>query len=210
MPTKQSKVWVLTGTDLEQYYRCPRAHDVLMTTPTVTPETRYMPLGNKKLYTDHAEALQAKINLISDQIAASQALLNAARDELIQVRAQSASIASKISCRAEFHHQMWQGDYAVDADPGMTEFDITDQIEAMGREKALALEDGSYESDALREGLNVVSLVRDWPGPFYVRVEDAVREYFDAKDAEKKKENNGLAKVLRQRPVRDDSPSPDL
>lgn len=208
MPINHSKVWVLTGTDLEQYYRCPRVHDVVMTTPTATPETRYRPLGNNKLYTDHAEGLQAKINVISDQIAASQALLNAARDELILVRAQSASIVGQISCRAEFHHQMWQGDYAVDADPGMTEFDVTDQIEAMGREKALALEDSSYESDALREGLNVESLIRDWAGPFYVRVEDAVREYFDAKDAEKKKENNGLAKVLRQRPVRDDSPEP--
>lgn len=208
MSTNHSKVWVLTGTDLEQYYRCPREHDVLMTTPTATPETRYRTLGNNKLFTDHVEGLQAKINVISDQIAASQAQLNAARDELIQVRAQSASTVGQLLCRAEFHPQMWQGDYAMDADPGMTKFDITDQIEAMGQEKALALEDSSYESDVLREGLNVESWIREWSGPFYVRVEEAVREYFEAKDAEKKRENNGLAKVLRQRPVREDSPEP--
>ena len=208
MTNKNSKVWVLTGNVLEQYYRCPGVQDVLMTTPAATPETLYRTLGSSTLFTDHAEGLQAKINVISDQISASQALLNVARDELIQVRAQSVSIVSQISCRAQFHHQMWQGDYAVDADPGMTEFDVTDQIEAMGREKALALEDSTYESDVLREGLNVESLIRDWSGRFYVRIEDAVREYFDAKDAEKKMENNGLAKVLRQRPVRDDSPEP--
>ncbi|AXH59627.1 hypothetical protein [Pseudomonas amygdali] len=208
MPTNNPKVWVLTGTNLEQFYRCPNAHDVVMTTPTVTPETRYRPLGNNKLYTDHAEGLEAKINVISDQISASQALLNAARDELIQVREHSVATVGRPACRAEFYPQMWQGDYAVDADPGVTEFDVTDQIEALGREKALELEDSSYESDTLREGLNVESWIRDWPGPFYVRIEDAVREYFEAKDAEKKRENNGLAKVLRQRPVRDDSPEP--
>ncbi|MBD8089085.1 hypothetical protein IFT48_03755 [Pseudomonas fluorescens] len=111
-------------------------------------------------------------------------------------------------CKAQFQPQAWQDDDAIDVDPGMTEFDVTDQIEAMGKEKALALEDNQYSSDELRDGKNVEQWIRDWDGPFYVRIEDSVREYFEAKELQANKVSEGLGKMLRQRPVRDDSPEP--
>jgi len=202
------KVWVLTGTEIEPYFRNQETDDVLMTTPTPTAQTLYRTVGTAKVFTEQSEALEAKISLVEDQLAASQALLDESRQQLLEVRAKSAGLTAKPTCMAEFHPQAWQGDYAIDVDPGMSEFDVTDQIEAMGREKALALEDCEYSSDDLRAGRNVEAWIRDWDGPFYVRVEDAVRGYFEEKDAALKKADEGLAKVLRKRPVRDDSPEP--
>jgi hypothetical protein len=80
---------------------------------------------------------------------------------------------------ATFHPQAWQNDYAIDVDPeGETDFDVTDEILAMGKEKAVALKDDQYETDALRYAKAAPKWVQDWNGPFYVEVAEAVEEYF--------------------------------
>jgi hypothetical protein len=68
---------------------------------------------------------------------------------------------------ATFHPQAWQNDY-----------DVTDEILAMGKEKAVALKDDQYETDALRYAKAAPKWVQDWNGPFYVEVAEAVEEYF--------------------------------
>lgn len=80
---------------------------------------------------------------------------------------------------AKFHPQVWINDHAVDADPeGETSFDVTEAIEAMGREKALLLDDNEYESDELRELPGAPAWVRDWSGPFWVEVKASIAEHF--------------------------------
>ena len=75
---------------------------------------------------------------------------------------------------ATFQPQAWRNDRAVDID-GRREFDITDEVLRLGREKALATKDNSWESDNLAREAGLLS---EHSGPFYVRCEDAIREYF--------------------------------
>lgn len=82
---------------------------------------------------------------------------------------------------ARFQPEAWIDDYAVPVD-GAYDFDVTDQVLALGREKALAIEDASNEADALWQG-NPISDERPHAGPFDVYVEDSIRDYFDALDA---------------------------
>lgn len=82
---------------------------------------------------------------------------------------------------AEFVPQAWQDDYAVEVDPeGETTWDVTDYVVALGRKPALALRDSSQEADDLRLLPNAPAWAQEWRGPFLVRVEDAVAEYFGA------------------------------
>lgn len=84
---------------------------------------------------------------------------------------------------ATFVPQAWINDYAVDVDPeGPTKWDITDHILAMGKDAALALKDNDYPTDDLRYTDNAPTWIKEWRGPFYVRVKDAIRDYFDAWD----------------------------
>ena len=53
-------------------------------------------------------------------------------------------------------------------------FDVTDQIVAMGKEKALEIEDHSYSADCLYHGQDHF----EWDGPFEVEAEDAIREFY--------------------------------
>lgn len=89
--------------------------------------------------------------------------------------------SSKLTCMAVFVPQAWQGDYAIDVDPGETEFDVADQIEAMGHAKALELRDNSDASDNLAQGKNAPDWIKQWNGPYYVRIEDGLADYLDAK-----------------------------
>lgn len=57
-------------------------------------------------------------------------------------------------------------------------FDVTEQIEAMGKEAALAIQDHDYSSDDLYHGQDEFK----WNNPFEVEVEDAIRAYFEAKE----------------------------
>jgi hypothetical protein len=78
---------------------------------------------------------------------------------------------------AEFVPQAWVNDYTITVDAeGETKFDVTNRILEMGREAALALRDDTYETDNLRD--LAPTWAQDWGGPFYVRVEMAIEEYF--------------------------------
>jgi len=80
---------------------------------------------------------------------------------------------------AEFTPQVWLNDYALAVEPqGNTVFDVTDAVLEMGRDKALALKNESYEADALRTSQHAPEWVKDWPGPFYVDVEQSISEYY--------------------------------
>lgn len=57
-------------------------------------------------------------------------------------------------------------------------FDITHVVMAMGREQALLLKDGDQAANALRECATVPEWVKQWTGPFEVRVQDSVVSYF--------------------------------
>lgn len=77
---------------------------------------------------------------------------------------------------ARFIPQAWIHDYAVEIN-GAYEFDVTEQILAMPKDKALEIRDDDYDSDNLWHE-NPISSERPHSGPFYVRVRDAIHEYF--------------------------------
>ena len=78
---------------------------------------------------------------------------------------------------AKFHPQAWVNDYAIDVDPeGDTEWDASPEILAMAPAERIELDDDSYETDALRYGVNAPKWVADWSGPFYITVVDDIPE----------------------------------
>jgi len=82
---------------------------------------------------------------------------------------------------ARFHPQVWVNDLAMAVDPqGETEWDVTHEVVAMGREAAIAMRDDDYATDYLRESANAPGWVRDWSGPFYVEVSESIRDFFGA------------------------------
>lgn len=84
---------------------------------------------------------------------------------------------------ARFHPQAWVNDYAVPVDPeGEVEFDVTDAILAMNRDKALALEDDTYDTDDLQYSAHAPEWIKEWSGPFYVEVAGAIESYFEEED----------------------------
>lgn len=84
---------------------------------------------------------------------------------------------------ATFHPQAWQDDHSVPVDPrGTVQFDVTEEVLALGRDRAMALDDDSYESDALRSARLAPAWVKDWQGPFYVEVRQAIEEFFETHD----------------------------
>ena len=72
--------------------------------------------------------------------------------------------------------------YAVNVDPeGDVAFDVTDYVLSLPREEALALRDDTYESDYLRDlATTAPSWVREWTGPFYIEVEQAIEDFFES------------------------------
>lgn len=94
----------------------------------------------------------------------------------------------KKQCMATFRAQVWIGDNASDFDENTREFDVADQLESMGQEAALTIEDHTYEADAL--WLNATDKPDawflcngSWAGPYEVEAESAIREYFGVTDA---------------------------
>lgn len=82
--------------------------------------------------------------------------------------------------RARFHPQAWAQGYAVNVDPqGESEFDVTDAVVSLGRDKALALKDDTFDTDTLKHVRNAPAWVHRWSGPFYVEVEQSVHDYFE-------------------------------
>lgn len=80
---------------------------------------------------------------------------------------------------ARFFPQAWQNDYAIDVDPeGETLFDVTAEILALGEEKALALKDNREQTDSLQNAMNAPEWIKEWKGPFYIEVSEAVHEYY--------------------------------
>lgn len=80
---------------------------------------------------------------------------------------------------ALFRPQAWIGDQAIDVD-GEYRFDIAAQLDEMGADAALAIEDGTYESDALWRH-NPIRETCDWNGPFEVEAAAVIAEYFAEK-----------------------------
>ncbi len=80
---------------------------------------------------------------------------------------------------ATFVPQAWINDYAVEIDDGRVEFDCTEEVLAMGKEKAMKIRDDQYESDHLVPD----KILDSHSGPFVVEVAEAIQEYY--KDEEK-------------------------
>ncbi|MBD2745995.1 hypothetical protein IC232_04700 [Microvirga sp. BT688] len=84
---------------------------------------------------------------------------------------------------AEFTPQVWVGDQTMVVDPqGDTTWDITPEIVAMGRQKALELQDDQHNTDDLRYTLNAPKWVQEWEGPFYIEVSDRIAAFYEALD----------------------------
>jgi hypothetical protein len=82
---------------------------------------------------------------------------------------------------ARFHPQAWVNDYAIDADPeGEVTWDVTSEVLAMPEDTRNRLQDDQYETDNLRFSTNAPKWIQDWSGPFYVEVEESIRQHFDS------------------------------
>lgn len=82
---------------------------------------------------------------------------------------------------AEFVPQAWINDCAVQVDPeGPTTFDVTDEVVAMGESVAITLRDDQHETDTLRFAAAAPDWIREWHGPFYIRIQDAIAEFYGA------------------------------
>lgn len=75
--------------------------------------------------------------------------------------------------------QYWHNDYALDAGAAIT-FDITEHVLALTAEERAAIEDNDYTSDELYQVAKAARAVPEHSGPFYVHVEESIRDYFDA------------------------------
>jgi hypothetical protein len=84
---------------------------------------------------------------------------------------------------ARFQPQAWIHNNAVNVDAaGEVEFDVTPEILEMGRERSLTIEDDSWVSDGFQSAKNAPQWIKNWYGPFYVEVEDSIREYYGIDD----------------------------
>jgi hypothetical protein len=78
---------------------------------------------------------------------------------------------------ARFQPQAWVNDHAINVDAeGPATFDVTAYcLEHYTRDELATIRDDSYESDDLR--MNGPEWVREWYGPYYIEVEESIREY---------------------------------
>ncbi|WP_162820614.1 hypothetical protein [Microvirga calopogonii] len=65
---------------------------------------------------------------------------------------------------------------------GDTTWDITAEVIAMGRQKALELQDDQHNTDDFRFTLNAPKWVQEWNGPFYVEISDRLAAFYEALD----------------------------
>lgn len=81
--------------------------------------------------------------------------------------------------KATFVPQAWVNDHAIEVDAdGETVFDVTYIVLAMGREKAMEIDDNRDSSDALIYAETAPQWMRDWKGPFRVEVANEIKNYF--------------------------------
>lgn len=86
-----------------------------------------------------------------------------------------------MTATAIFVPQAWMDDNAVDVDPeGETTFDITPEVESMGKERALAIKDNTDASDVFQYAAHAPKWIKHWSGPFYIRMAESVAEHFQA------------------------------
>ena len=78
---------------------------------------------------------------------------------------------------ARFRPQAYINDHAVDIDGGYM-FDVTMQIEQMGQDKALKIEDHSYGADALWHAYVAARPEKEHDGPFEIEVADAIEKFY--------------------------------
>lgn len=98
--------------------------------------------------------------------------------EVLKLRARDYRQGRRV--KATFVPQAWVDDHAVDVDAeGPTTFDVTHIILAMGKEAALQIQDNRDSSDVLRESDTAPSWIVNWQGPFVVRVEESIKDYFE-------------------------------
>lgn len=82
---------------------------------------------------------------------------------------------------ATFIPQTWVNDSQVEVDPqGKVEFDITPEIESMGKEYALAIKDNSNASDVFQFAAHAPAWVKHWSGPFIIRLSESVAQHFES------------------------------
>jgi hypothetical protein len=78
---------------------------------------------------------------------------------------------------------VWVGDQTMVVDPqGDTTWDITPEIVAMGRQKALELQDDQHNTDDFRFTHDAPKWVQDWSGPFYIEVSEQIGAFYEALD----------------------------
>jgi hypothetical protein len=82
-----------------------------------------------------------------------------------------------------FVPQIWINGYAVNVDPeDPDERDVTEHLPAIGEAAARRLRDDDYPTDNLRTLPNVPAWPKEWPGPFYVAMQDRIAEYFSEEE----------------------------
>lgn len=82
---------------------------------------------------------------------------------------------------ATFIPQMWIRDYAVPVEPlGEQKFDVTDALKGWPTDLLLDLQDDSYETDDLRDLPTAPEWIREWGGPFAIRVRESLLAYLKA------------------------------
>lgn len=84
---------------------------------------------------------------------------------------------------ARFFAEVVIDDNYVTVDPqGEDRYDVTAEVLALGRNKALAMRDNQNASDELRQAAGAPDWVQRWDGPFRIEVAESIRDYFDALD----------------------------
>lgn len=84
---------------------------------------------------------------------------------------------------ATFNPQAWINGNAISVDaPSASDqdFDVTDIILEMGKDKALGIMDSRDSSDDLLRSPNAPRWAKDWPGPFFISVKNSIEDYFEA------------------------------
>lgn len=101
------------------------------------------------------------------------------KDVALTLEPPSGTVWTPARCIAKFQPQAWVNDNAVDID-GVTEFDITNQVLALGRETSLKIKDTSSEADELWFNSKDHKYVKH-DGPFMVTAQEAVKAFWGVK-----------------------------
>lgn len=84
---------------------------------------------------------------------------------------------------AIFNPQAWINGNAISVDSpcGSDQaFDVTDLVLDLGRDEAIKVMDSRDSSDDFLRSHNAPKWAKDWPGPFFISVEQSIEDYFDA------------------------------